>query len=211
MSQSTSPTPAVAALAAALGVAVAGLLPVTAGAAPKAPELSIAVDNQQGATTAGAALSYTVTVTNLGSKAVKDLVISQTVPTGAAFTKADSKGEMTSGAVRWEVDLPAAGSKTFRTSMTVSEATPAELLRLATVACAATSPKAAALVCASDSDQLPAGAAAEQQQLASAAPTLATGWYYAAAAVALVGSGVVVRALTGRGRAPRLGRRGAAG
>lgn len=210
MSDPTSRTPVVAALALAVGMAGTGLLPRAAAAAPPAPQLSIAVDNQQDETTAGASVAYTVTVTNLGSRAVKGLVISQTVPAGAALTKADGKGTVSSGSVRWQLDLPAAGAKTFHTSMTVSKAPSDQLLRWATVACAATSPKGAALVCASDSDQLPAGAAAEQRQSALTSPTPALGWYYAAGAVALVGAAFVVRTLTRRGHR-RLGRRTATG
>lgn len=71
MSDPTSRTPVVAALALAVGMAGTGLLPRAAAAAPPAPQLSIAVDNQQDATTAGASVAYTVTVTNLGRRAVK--------------------------------------------------------------------------------------------------------------------------------------------
>lgn len=211
MSNPASRTPTVvAALAVSAGVAISTLSPLAAGAAPAAPQLSIAVANQKETTTGGASLDYTVTVTNLGGKAVKDLVVSQTVPVGATLDKTDGKGKATSdaGSVEWTLDLPAAGTKTFHTSMTLSKTMPDELLRLATVACAKSSPKAAALVCASDSDQLPAGAAAEEAKKAMESPTKPVVWFYAAAAAALVGAGFVVRALTRRGRAVQPGQGG---
>jgi hypothetical protein len=46
--------------------------------------------------------------------------------------------------------------------------TPGELLRLATVACAATAPDDTPLVCASHSDELPAGAEAARSAQAAA-------------------------------------------
>jgi uncharacterized repeat protein (TIGR01451 family) len=193
----------VAALALVAGLALAGgLSPVTAGAASPAPQLSITVDNQQDATTPGARLSYTVTVTNLGAKAAKDLVISQTVPAGTALKEADAKGKVRKGAVQWKLDLPATEHATFHTTLTVGKSPPDELLRLATVACAKTSPKAAALVCASDSDQLPAGAKAEADQQRSAADpaTIQSRWWYAGGATALVAAAFLVALLTRRSR-----------
>lgn len=200
-----------AALALAAGVVLGGsLTPVPASAAPAPPQLSIAVDNQKETTTAGDALDYTVTVTNLGTRSVKGLVITQTVPAGTALGKADRDGEVEGGEVRWEIDLPASDEATFRTTLTVDEATPDELLRLATVACAKTSPKAAALVCASDSDQLPAGAAAEEEQAALASPPVRPLWWYVGGAAALMAAGTAVVALTRRAHRPGRARRGAA-
>jgi hypothetical protein len=67
--------------------------------------------------------------------------------------------------------------------------TPKSLLRLATVACALTSETGAPVVCASDSDLLPAGAAAEQ---ATAAPAnSATTWWF------IGGLGILIAALAG--------------
>jgi len=195
---------ATAALAAAMAVG-GGLLPLTAGAAAPRPQLSIAVDNQQDGAIAGDPLAYTVTVTNLGTKAVEDLLVSQTVPAGATFTKADGTGEERSGTVQWKIDLPATEVVTFHTRMAVSRATPDDLLRLATVACAKSSPKAAALVCASDSDQLPAGAQADERRRAAEAPSADPRRWYAAGAAGLVGAGLVAAALLVRARSRRRG------
>jgi uncharacterized repeat protein (TIGR01451 family) len=145
----------------------------TAQADAPAPQLSITVDNGNASVTSGDRLSYTVTVTNLGTRKVKDLLVSQTVPTGASFVSADSKGDEAKGKVGWSVDLAAAGTATMRTTMALGR-TSESTLRLATVACAQVSAKGPALVCASDSDQLPAGAAVERAQADAAA---AHGWF----------------------------------
>ncbi len=203
----------VATLTLLAGLVVGGwLVPGTAGAARTTPQLSIAVDNQQDATAPGASMVYTVTITNLGQKAVKNLLVSQTVPAGAVLRRVDGQGKVKAGNVQWKLDLPAAKAATFHTTMTVAKATPDELLRLATVACATTSAKAAALVCASDSDQLPAGAKAEAAQRSAADPaTTRLRWWYAVGSAALVGAALVAVLLTLRIRNLRLRRRDASG
>ncbi|MGI3783021.1 MAG: hypothetical protein ACRYG2_19845 [Janthinobacterium lividum] len=144
---------------------VLGLLgtTTTASAAPAAPQLSIHVDDGQTEAHSGTTLRYAVTVSNLGGRPVRDLALSQTVPSSARLGTGDG-GRTEKGLVRWKVDVPAGKSVTVQTSMEVGKDLPADLLRLATVVCAGPSPKAAPTVCASDSDQLPAGAAAVQQQ-----------------------------------------------
>jgi uncharacterized repeat protein (TIGR01451 family) len=151
-------------------VGLAGLLaatsaePAQAEAKAKAPQLSITVDD--GRTDAGAAdsLRYTVTITNLGADRVRDLHLSQTVPAGSSFDSADHGGRVRKGTIGWTVDLGAGRTTTVTSSLAVDRDLPPELLRLATVACASTSATAAPVVCASDSDLLPAGASAEVQQ-----------------------------------------------
>jgi uncharacterized repeat protein (TIGR01451 family) len=129
-------------------------------ATPSAPQLSIAVDNGQTSAAVGDRLSYTVTVRNLGSAPVRGVRVSQTMPPGLRFESAGSRGVAKAGTVNWTLNLKATGSTTLHTSGTVTK-TPAELLRLATVACVRLSDKGPPTVCASHSDQLPAGAAAE--------------------------------------------------
>lgn len=141
-----------------------GALAPTAPARADAPQLSIRVDDGHTETTGGSTLRYAVTVTNLGGSRVRDLSVSQTVPPSTTLDSVSEGGAEKGGTVRWEVDVPAGRSVTLETSVEVERDLPPELLRLATVACAATSPKAAPVVCASDSDELPAGAAAAEQQ-----------------------------------------------
>ena len=160
---STASHPRILALAVCVALGLLGPVgPAEAGA--PAPQLSIAVDDGQTEARSGTTLHYTVTVTNLGTKPVRDLQVSQTAPAGTTLASVDSDGAKAKGAARWSLDVPAGKRVTVKTSVKVGTDLPAELLRLAAVACASTGPKAPPTVCASDSDQLPAGAAAEQQQ-----------------------------------------------
>ena len=163
-----------------------------ANGAPPAPQLSIAVDNGHTSAAVGDAFTYTITVANLGTTDIPGLVVTQTMPTGLTFGSADSGGTAESDSVTWNVDLKATDTSTFHTTMSVVP-TPADLLRLATVACASLSPGGSPIVCASHSDQLPAGAAAESSQAAAAADTAAappTGpglsWWWIGGGIGLV-------------------------
>ena len=130
-----------------------------------------------------------ITVTNLGTSKVRDLVITQSVPAGATFVSADDRGVHRAGTVTWKLTLKATKKVILHASMTVAT-TPAELLRLATVACAQISTTGAPLVCASDSDQLPAGAVAESAQQAAEQPGVRSTnrvWWYGGGAAGLVG------------------------
>lgn len=131
------------------------------------PQLSIAVDDGLTTAVAGDKLAYTLTVTNLGTERVRDLLVTQTVPAGSTLVSKDSGGKESAGTVTWKVDLDATKVKTFSLSLEV-DSTPDEVLRLATVACARLTTKSPPLVCASDSNQLPAGAAADAEQAKAA-------------------------------------------
>ena len=154
---------------------------------PDAPQLSIAIDNGKTTATTGDKLDYVITVQNLGVTDLDALRINQSLPTGMEFGTADSDGTAEAGFVTWTVDLKATTAATFHITMTVT-ATPAELLRLATVACASIAADSPPIVCASHSDQLPAGAAAEAAQQAVVAPQAPDGqpWWYVAAGLAVV-------------------------
>ena len=168
-------------------VATLAAAPLPARGAEPAPQLSIAVDDGHTSVAAGGKLGYTVTVTNLGTRTVRGLWVSQNVPAGAVFVSAGRHGTVRSGSVRWRVTLGAGQKTTMTTSMTVAARPPATLLRLASVACAAGSQTGRPLVCASDSDELPAGAAATaaQAKLQSGGSASPPGWGpYAASGVA---------------------------
>ncbi|SER31013.1 DUF11 domain-containing protein [Microlunatus flavus] len=153
-----------------VAAAVLGLLGVagtgaSASADASTPQLSIAVDDGRTEVEGGAELGYRLTLTNLGGSRVRDLTVTQTLPPRTTLASSSKGGARTADGVRWTVEVPAGGSVTLRSSVALADDLPADLLRLATVVCARTAPKAAPTVCASDSDQLPAGAtAAEQQQ-----------------------------------------------
>jgi uncharacterized repeat protein (TIGR01451 family) len=161
----------------------------TAHAGTPDPQLSIAVDNGATSATSGDELTYAITLTNLGTKKVEDLRVSQTVPSGASVVSVDARGDRSTGKISWKVDLAAAGTTTVHATLALGR-TPDSALRIATVACAQVMAKGPALVCASDSDQLPAGAAVERAE-ADAVPA-AGGWldgrtpWYAGGGAALV-------------------------
>ena len=188
-------TPANASLKglAALGAGVALLLvggAPGADAATSKPSLSIAIDNGRTSTTVGDVLVYTITVRNLGPEAADQLHIGQSLPTGLTFQSAKPVAKAGSGAIGWTVDLRPGATATLHSTSVVSKTGP-ELLRLASVACASSSPTAAPIVCASHSDQLPAGAlqAAREGAPAAAGAPSQTPW---ARIVGIAGGGAVV-------------------
>jgi hypothetical protein len=91
-------------------------------------------------------------------------VVTQRIPDGAKVVSASESGKKKAKTVTWRIDVAAGKQAELRTRVALPESLPAELLRFAVTACASTSPKAAPLICASDSDLLPSGAKAEQQQ-----------------------------------------------
>jgi uncharacterized repeat protein (TIGR01451 family) len=161
-----------AGLSAVMLVFLATMAPGQASATPAAPQLSIAVNDGRTAAAVGDTLHFTITLKNQGAAAVTGLVVSQTMPTGLNFVSADSGGVVNGKTVMWSADLKDAGVMTMHTTMSVST-TPSGILRLATVACASTSPLAPPVVCASHSDQLPAGKAAAAAGTAAAAKRVA--------------------------------------
>lgn len=164
----TSRTSRSARLSAALAALVlTGLVcasPSAAEAAPEVPQLSIAVDDARPSAAPSDELVYKVSVTNLGTRPVKGLIITQTIPDGAALRSTDPRSSGNDRTVSWSVDVGPGKKAATATTVTVAKTLPDGLLRLATVACARTTTKGAPLVCASDSDQLPAGAAADTQR-----------------------------------------------
>jgi uncharacterized repeat protein (TIGR01451 family) len=130
-----------------------------AAAAAKGPALSIGVSGGRQTVRPGVMLTYTVKIRNIGTVDAPRLHVDQTLPPGLQFISATGNGARGAGAVRWLVSLRPGHAETFRTVARVGK-TPPELLRLATVACASTSSSGRPIVCATDSDQLPAGVAA---------------------------------------------------
>lgn len=175
----------------------------TASAAEAAPpQLSIDVDDGHTSTTAGDTLVYTITIRNLGTDDARGLHITQSVPAGLEFGTAEPAATTTADGVGWGLDLKAAGEATFSSTMAVS-ATPAEVMRLATVACASATVDGPPIVCASHSDQLPAGASAEATREAAASSTRPVPWLVAGGAGILLA--VVVLLLLLRRRTARKG------
>jgi uncharacterized repeat protein (TIGR01451 family) len=180
----------------AFGVLLSTLLavgpaPATGATAPSTPQLSIAVDNGHTTTEAGATLTYTITVHNLGATDVPGLTVSLTVPNGLKPGPSPTATTTASGDLNWDLDLKASGVATFHSTMTVV-ATPPGLLRLATVACASSSGGGPPIVCATHSDQLPAGAAAARAAVGQDVSSNGYGWWYVAAGILLAVLALVI-------------------
>ena len=164
------------------------------------PQLSIALDDARTSAAEGDDLGYTITVTNLGTEPIEGLRVSQRLPAGTTFVSADQDGTQDGDAVVWTQDLAASGVFTAQLSATVGAPVAGDL-RLASVVCAAVAADQPPLVCASDSDQLPAGAEVEAAQAAAASSTGATTangsprwWWFAGGAgvLGLAGAAVAV-------------------
>jgi uncharacterized repeat protein (TIGR01451 family) len=216
-----------------LGIALLALLPLTPASAtevgaqpagsystssavsvaPPTPQLSIALENGRTSAAVGDTATYTITVRNLGNTRLTGLQVTQSVPTGLSFRSADSAGVAKAGTVSWRLNLEASGKATLHTKMSVSK-TPKDLLRLASVSCASASTEGPPIVCATDSDQLPAGVAAEARKAGAATgsgtaatPSDRNGWYAAGGlgGIVLV-TGVFVVLMLRRRRAASAGR-----
>lgn len=188
--------------AAVLGVgvcaAIAAVGPIpSAGAGQRIAQLNISIDDGRESTTVGDQLQYTITVTNTGAEPLVGLVITQSMPAGLIFGSADGTGIPTAAAdaVTWTTDLAADQKATFTSTMNVG-GTDEQTLRLASVACAALTTDGLPIVCAADSDLLPAGAAAVVAQpeipVATAEP-INSRWYVGAVSgIVVAGSAVLL-------------------
>ncbi|MGC5013809.1 hypothetical protein ACLQ2R_23855 [Streptosporangium sp. DT93] len=169
------------------------------------PSLGIGIDNGRTSVEEGDRLTYVITVRNTGTSRVRGLDLTQSLPPGLRFVSADGHGTATRERVRWSADVPPGKAVTFRTVAEVGT-TPEDLLRLASIACASTEGGDKPIVCATHSDQLPAGAAAAEAAHATAHPVTSRLWYVAAGAglLALVLVGLpAVRRSSGRRRLRR--------
>lgn len=133
--------------------------PATSARTPAVPELSISVSDGRTVAKAGDRLAYTVNVRDSGTAAAPHLKITQTLSAGLEFLSASPHGAATAGHVAWNASIPAGGAETFNVVARVTR-TPARLLRLAAVACAAPESSSRPIVCSAHLDRLPAAAAA---------------------------------------------------
>jgi uncharacterized repeat protein (TIGR01451 family) len=166
------------------------------------PQLSIAIDDGHTSTAAGDSLTYAIVVKNLSSSAADGLHVTQTMPAGLTYVSADAGGALQGDKVSWNLTIGGSGEATLHTTASLGS-TPSEVLRLAPVACASASVDGPPIVCASHSDQLPAGAAADSaKQAAPAAAESASsrpGWVFGITAllvivaIAALGAAVVRR------------------
>jgi uncharacterized repeat protein (TIGR01451 family) len=167
----TTPAPATAALAVgliAIPAAVAASHPAashpnpphtaSAARASRAPGLTISISDGRVAARAGDKLTYTVSVRNSGTVAVRGLKVIQTLSPGLVFLSASDHGVAASGQVSWTASLPVGDKRTF-VDITRVTTTPTTQLRLAAVACVTLPGSSRPIVCAAHLDRLPAAAA----------------------------------------------------
>jgi uncharacterized repeat protein (TIGR01451 family) len=126
--------------------------------APKVPELAISVSDGQASARPGQVLTYTASLRNTGTAGISKLEVTETLSAGLKVTSASDNGVVKAGQVTWSTALPAAGTRKFLVTARVTK-TPAQILRLAAVACVTLSGGRQPAVCAAHLDRLPAAAA----------------------------------------------------
>ena len=165
-------------------------VPQRASHVPQAsgPALTIGVSDGRTAAKAGDQLTYVVRVRDSGTRSAPHLKITQTLSAGLELLSASPHGTAANGQVAWYAGIPAGGTETFRVVARVTRP-PAQVLRLAAVACAAADGSSRPIVCAAHLDRLPAAAAAPASQ--GARPSRLTLLAYAVAALVVLAAGVL--------------------
>lgn len=139
-------------LAVAAAVLAGAAVPVGAPAsAAPAPLLAIAVDDSARQVAAGQAMQYKITLRNHGTAPVP-LTVTVDAPPALTGLAPDSSGTVAGHTVRWRVTVPATGPAELRVAGRVAATVPADLTRLALVACATLPDGKAPLVCGTDQD-----------------------------------------------------------
>jgi uncharacterized repeat protein (TIGR01451 family) len=134
------------------------------------PALSIGVSDGRTAVKAGDQLTYVVSVRDGGTRSAPHLKITQTLSAGLEFLSASPHGTAANGQVAWYAGIRAGGTQSFRVVARVTRP-PAQVLRLAAVACAAADGSSRPIVCAAHLDRLPAAAAAAAAASQGARPS----------------------------------------
>jgi uncharacterized repeat protein (TIGR01451 family) len=195
--------PATSVTATATAPASTGRPAATATASrPAVPGLSISVTDGRTSVKPGDQLTYLVSVKDIGTLGAPHLKITQTLPAGLKFVSASRDGVTAGGVVTWLTGLAPGGSQTF-TLVTHLTQTPARLLRLAAVACAATQGSARPTVCAAHLDRLPAVAPSPAARASGSPGGVRTVYIGAGLAVLVVGAFIaLVARRAGRHRLP---------
>ncbi|MBL7497383.1 DUF11 domain-containing protein [Frankia sp. CNm7] len=196
------------------------------GPTPDGPalNLAVAVDDGRADAREGDEITYTARVRNAGGTDARDLVVTQTLPAVARVTGADRDGTIKGGTgdggpgaeegagggvVEWPVELAPGQEETFTVRARVGRVPPG-LLRLATVVCVTTASDRRPVVCATDSDALPAAAADARTPGSTEGAGGVPGWLVpliAAAAILPLGAGGLVLYLRMARRRARLAHR----
>ena len=150
-----------------------GLAPATP--VDPGPQLSINLDNGKTSAVDGDKLDYVITIHNLGTDDVAGLLVNQSLPAGLEFGSADSGGAAGADDVNWTLDLKATPDGDL-SHLDDGRRHTRRVAAPGFVACARSTADGPPIVCASHSDQLPAGAIAEAKQLAAEVPSRGNGW-----------------------------------
>jgi uncharacterized repeat protein (TIGR01451 family) len=152
------------------------------------PSLTIGVSDGRTAVKTGDQLTYVVNVRDGGTRSAPRLKITQTLSAGLEFLSASPHGTAANGQVAWYAGIPAGRTETFRVVARVTRP-PAQVLRLAAVACAAADGSSRPIVCAAHLDRLPAAAAAPATR--GAEPSRRVLLAYAVPALVVLAAGVL--------------------
>jgi uncharacterized repeat protein (TIGR01451 family) len=194
----SAPTGSATASARATATATPSASPSSRGTTPPAPagpRLSISVTDGRTAVKPGDQLTYLVSIQNSGVRDTPHLKITQTLPAGLKFVSASGHGVVAGGQVAWSAGLAAGRTETFRVVTQVTR-TPARMLRLAAVACAAAQGSSRPIVCAAHLDRLPAAAAVSTTRASGSSGLPPLG--YAGAGLGVLALGGVLATLYGR-------------
>jgi len=142
------------------------------------PGLAISVADGQLSVRPGQVLTYTARLRDTGTAAIAGLQVTQTLSAGLKVIGASDNGVRKARLVAWSTALPAGGTRTFQVTARVTKA-PAQMTRVAAVACATLPGSGQPVVCAAHLDRLPgappvsAPASGRAGSLVSAATALA--------------------------------------
>jgi uncharacterized repeat protein (TIGR01451 family) len=172
----------------------------TGTASPRAtgaPELTISISDGQVAVRPGDTLTYRVSLRNTGTVTARRLEVTQTLSPGLEVTGASDSGVARAERVTWSAAVPPGGTRTFLVTARVTRP-PAQMLRLAAIACVALPGAKQPIVCAAHLDKLPAAEAGKGGKAGPARRQSGMGVLpYAAAALALL-AGCLAAVLFGR-------------
>jgi uncharacterized repeat protein (TIGR01451 family) len=153
--------------------------------APKSPGLAISISDGTVSARPGQVLTYTASLRNTGTVSISRLTVTGTLSAGLKVTWASDDGVVKAGQVTWSTALPAAATRKFRLTAKVTR-TPAQMLRLAAVACVTLSGARQPAVCAAHLDRLPVAQARPARRSGVAGPVLLAATALAVAASCLL-------------------------
>ncbi|MBT2226561.1 DUF11 domain-containing protein [Nonomuraea sp. NEAU-A123] len=151
-------TPLRAAVVVSLAVMPLGM-PTAHARAPHPAEpkrslaLHIGIDNGHESVQRGDRLTYTIKISNTGATKTPALLLTQTLTPGLKLVSSTPQGKVSADRIAWSRALPAGKTDQFSVTLQV-ERLPAQLQRLAAVACASAKAGKRPIVCATDSDRL---------------------------------------------------------